>query len=73
MAEKGEHHRKRWQRELDRNGCSPLSSLTDFLVLASGSSDRQVQASAEAVHQGNGLIHGFGDAASPELGPGEAP
>ena len=29
-----------------------LSSLTDFLVLASGSSDRQVQASAEAVHQG---------------------
>lgn len=30
----------------------PLSSLTDFLVLASGSSDRQVQASAEAVHQG---------------------
>lgn len=29
-----------------------LSSLTDFLVLASGSSDRQVQACAEAVHQG---------------------
>lgn len=29
-----------------------LSSLTDFLVLASGSSDRQVQAAAEAVHQG---------------------
>jgi ribosome-associated protein len=28
-----------------------LSSLTDFLVLASGSSDRQVQAAAEAVHQ----------------------
>lgn len=30
----------------------PLSSLTDFLVLASGSSDRQVQASADAVQQG---------------------
>ena len=30
----------------------PLSSLTDFLVLASGSSDRQVQACGEAVHQG---------------------
>jgi ribosome-associated protein len=29
-----------------------LSSLTDFLVLASGTSDRQVQAAAEAVHQG---------------------
>jgi len=29
-----------------------LSSLTDFLVLASGSSDRQVQAAAEAVHLG---------------------
>ena len=29
-----------------------LSSLTDFLVLATGSSDRQVQAAAEAVHLG---------------------
>ena len=29
-----------------------LSSLTEFLILASGSSDRQVQACAEAVHQG---------------------
>lgn len=29
-----------------------ISSLTDFLVLASGSSDRQVQAVAEAVHLG---------------------
>jgi ribosome-associated protein len=28
-----------------------LSSLTDYLVLATGSSDRQVQAAAEAVHQ----------------------
>jgi len=28
-----------------------ISSLTDFLVLASGSSDRQVRAAAEAVHQ----------------------
>jgi ribosome-associated protein len=28
-----------------------LSSLTDYLVLASGSSDRQVQAAADAVHQ----------------------
>lgn len=28
-----------------------LSSLTDYLVLASGSSDRQVRAAAEAVHQ----------------------
>jgi len=27
-----------------------LSSLTDFLVLATGSSDRQVQAAAESVH-----------------------
>lgn len=27
-----------------------VSSLTDFLVLASGSSDRQVQAAAESVH-----------------------
>lgn len=29
-----------------------ISSLTDFLVLASGGSDRQVQAAAEAVHLG---------------------
>lgn len=29
-----------------------ISSLTDFLVLASGSSDRQVQAAAESVHLG---------------------
>lgn len=29
-----------------------LSSLTEFLVLASGSSDRQVQAAAESVHLG---------------------
>jgi len=29
-----------------------LSSLTDFLVLASGGSDRQVQAAAESVHLG---------------------
>jgi len=29
-----------------------LSSLTDFLVLATGGSDRQVQAAAEAVHLG---------------------
>jgi len=29
-----------------------LSSLTDFLVIASGGSDRQVQAAADAVHQG---------------------
>jgi ribosome-associated protein len=29
-----------------------LSSLTDFLVLASGSSDRQVKAAADAVHLG---------------------
>ncbi len=29
-----------------------ISSLTDFLVLASGSSDRQVKAAAEAVHLG---------------------
>lgn len=29
-----------------------LTSLTDFLVLASGSSDRQVQAAAESVHLG---------------------
>ena len=29
-----------------------LSSLTDFIVLASGSSDRQVQAAAESVHLG---------------------
>jgi ribosome silencing factor RsfS/YbeB/iojap len=29
-----------------------LSSLTDFIVLASGGSDRQVQAAAESVHLG---------------------
>lgn len=29
-----------------------ISSLTDYLVLASGSSDRQVRAAAEAVHLG---------------------
>ena len=29
-----------------------ISSLTDFLVLASGSSDRQVKAAAESVHLG---------------------
>jgi ribosome silencing factor RsfS/YbeB/iojap len=29
-----------------------ISSLTDYLVLASGSSDRQVKAAAEAVHLG---------------------
>lgn len=29
-----------------------ISSLTDFLVLASGNSDRQVKAAAEAVHLG---------------------
>jgi ribosome-associated protein len=29
-----------------------ISSMTDFLVLASGSSDRQVQAAAESVHLG---------------------
>lgn len=29
-----------------------ISSLTDFIVLASGSSDRQVKAAAEAVHLG---------------------
>lgn len=29
-----------------------ISSLTDFLVLATGSSDRQVQAAADAVHMG---------------------
>lgn len=29
-----------------------ISSLTDFLVLASGGSDRQVQAAAESVHLG---------------------
>lgn len=27
-----------------------ISSLTDFIILASGSSDRQVQAAAESVH-----------------------
>lgn len=35
-----------------------LSSLTDFLVLASGSSDRQVKAAAEAVHLGLKKEHG---------------
>lgn len=29
-----------------------ISSLTDFLVLASGSSDRQVKAAAESIHLG---------------------
>ena len=29
-----------------------ISSLTDFIVLASGGSDRQVQAAAESVHRG---------------------
>lgn len=29
-----------------------ISTMTDFLVLASGSSDRQVKAAAEAVHLG---------------------
>lgn len=29
-----------------------ISSLTDFLVIASGSSDRQVSAAAESVHMG---------------------
>lgn len=29
-----------------------ISSLTDYLVIASGSSDRQVKAAAEAVHLG---------------------
>lgn len=29
-----------------------ISSLTDFIVLASGSSDRQVKAAADAVHLG---------------------
>lgn len=36
-------------RVLDVRG---VSSLTDFLVLASGGSDRQVQAAAESVHLG---------------------
>ncbi|MEJ2471345.1 MAG: ribosome silencing factor [Desulfuromonadales bacterium] len=34
-----------------------LSSLTDFLVIASGTSDRQVTAAAEAVHLG--LKHAY--------------
>lgn len=34
-----------------------LSSLTDYLVIASGSSDRQVQAIAEAVRAGLKLEH----------------
>lgn len=36
-----------------------ISSLTDFLVLASGSSDRQVQAAAESVHLGLKQQHGL--------------
>jgi ribosome silencing factor RsfS/YbeB/iojap len=36
-------------RVLDVRG---VSSLTDFIVLASGGSDRQVQAAAESVHLG---------------------
>jgi ribosome-associated protein len=35
-----------------------ISSLTDYLVLASGGSDRQVQAAAEAVHLGLKQQHG---------------
>ena len=35
-----------------------VSSLTDFIVLASGSSDRQVQAAAESVHLGLKQQHG---------------
>lgn len=35
-----------------------LSSLTDYLVIASGRSDRQVQAIAEAVRVGLKLEHG---------------
>lgn len=35
-----------------------VSSLTDFIVLASGGSDRQVQAAAEAVHLGLKHQHG---------------
>jgi ribosome-associated protein len=36
-----------------------ISSLTDFLVLASGSSDRQVQAAADSVHLGLKHQHGL--------------
>lgn len=35
-----------------------ISSLADFIVLASGTSDRQVQAAAEAVHLGLKHQHG---------------
>ncbi len=35
-----------------------ISSLTDFLVLASGSSDRQVKAAAESVNLGLKKEHG---------------
>jgi ribosome-associated protein len=35
-----------------------VSSLTDFIVLASGNSDRQVQAAAESVHLGLKHDHG---------------
>lgn len=35
-----------------------ISSLTDYLVLASGGSDRQVQAAAESVHLGLKQQHG---------------
>ena len=35
-----------------------ISSLTDFLVIASGSSDRQVSAAAESVHLGLKKDHG---------------
>lgn len=35
-----------------------VSSLTDFIVLASGGSDRQVQAAAESVHLGLKHEHG---------------
>jgi ribosome-associated protein len=35
-----------------------VSSLTDFIVLASGGSDRQVQAAAESVHLGLKHLHG---------------
>ena len=35
-----------------------ISSLTDFIVLASGGSDRQVQAAAESVHLGLKQQHG---------------
>lgn len=35
-----------------------ISSLTDFIVLASGGSDRQVQAAADSVHLGLKHDHG---------------